>query len=217
MLHLAAALACVTAPISRAQEVALPEASPSASPGRELLIPPEAATPAPTIPPPQLIAPDILPMPDPSAPPTTIPGGTLQELDEVLKPKPISEAADNYRKFVEWRKLRNRVQNDPILKAAAAAPDHARTDLEKRRLTARYFNMLFDKEIALGAPEMKDYINDKRRAFLGALPQPRVRPEPGATPQAKQPVKGVATSAGEAAAGATPTPTPTATPPLGVH
>jgi hypothetical protein len=135
-----------------------------------------------------LIPPDILPMPDPSAPPVQSTQPTLEQLDEALKPKSISKAAEDYRLLIEWRKLRNRVQNEPEVKAAFAEAQHARTDLEKRHLLAQYFNLLFDREIALGGAQMKDYLNDRRREHLGALPQPRVRPTPtpSATPRSKK-------------------------------
>ncbi|MBA3883839.1 MAG: hypothetical protein H0X73_14320 [Chthoniobacterales bacterium] len=158
----------------RAQEVALPE------PVTEDTTPlPAATSPSPTatIPPPQLIPPDVLPMPDPSAPPGTASGlSAVQQLDEELKPKPLSQESENYRLHVEWRKLRNQATNDPGVKAARAATERARNDVERRQLLANYFNVYFDKMIAIGPPEMKAYLNDRRREHLRSLPQPRVRP-----------------------------------------
>jgi hypothetical protein len=182
-----------------AQEVALPQPEHSAQgpPAAAVTSPSPAAATSPTatasatIPPPQLIPPDILPMPDPSAPPIALPpADTIQQLDEALKPKIISPAAQEYQWRIEWRKLRNRIENDPSVREARATADHARTDLEKRKLLARYYDVFYGKAIAL-APEFKGYLNDRKRDALNALPQPRVRPEsvpatptpkPGETP-----------------------------------
>lgn len=164
-----------------AQEVALPQSSP-ASPAE---LPSPSPTAAATVPPPQLIPPDVLPMPDASALPRTTPAiPTIQQLDEELKPKVISQAAEDYRKKIETRKLRNRVQNDPAVKAALAASEKARTDVERRALLARYFNLLFDKMVAIAPADLKTYLDERRREQLAPLPQPRVRPTPKPAPTA---------------------------------
>lgn len=173
---LAAAVTLVlTSTTVRAQEVALPERA--TDDGTTSL--PATTTPSrtPSSPPPQLIPPDVLPMPDPSAPPGTAPGlPAVQQLDEELKPKPLSQESENYRLHVEWRKLRNQATNDLRVKAARAATERARNDVERRQLLANYFNVYFDKMIAIGPPEMKAYLDDRRREHLRSLPQPRVRP-----------------------------------------
>ncbi|MBA3273667.1 MAG: hypothetical protein H0T11_07325 [Chthoniobacterales bacterium] len=205
-----------------AQEVALPEASPEES--AQPSVTPAAATaePAPTvapsapsapiapIAPPLLIPPDILPMPDPTVPPTAETGvPSIEELDEQLKPKPLSPATENYRLHIEWRKLRNQAQNDPAVKAALAKTDRAPTDLQKRILLLNYFNVFFDKMIAI-KPDMKDYLNDRRREHINALPQPRVRPLP--TPAPSIEVTTTTSRRKETRESPTPSSTPTATP-----
>lgn len=177
---------CLCAGSLPAQEAVLPKAVPE-DPTEQPAPAPTAASSATPIPPPLLIPPDVLPMPDPSAVPgvPSLPVPTIQQLDEELKPKQLSPAADEYRRKIEWRKLRNQVQNDAIVKAALADTERARNDLEKRKLLARYFNILFDKMIAIGPADMKAYLNDRRREQLGALPQPRVRPTPTPAPTPK--------------------------------
>jgi hypothetical protein len=156
-------------------------------------------------PPPELIPADILPPPDPAAPPMTLDIPTIDQLDEGLKPPPLSPAAEAHRLHIEWRKLRNRAQNDPRVKAAFADADAARTDLERRRLLARYVEILHARMIAM-APEMKKYLLDRKREQLAALPQPRTRPETALKPEpTPKPAPG-------ASPGASPTASPSPTP-----
>lgn len=170
-----AAIATLIVSQLHGQEVTLPEATP---PEQATPVPAAtAASPASRVQPPELIPSDVLPMPDAAPLPgtaTQVP--SIEQLDEELKPKPLSEAAENFRMKIEWRKLRNQAQNDPGVKAAHAAAEQARTDLERRRLLAKYFNAFFDKMIALGSPEMKAYLNARRLEHLRSLPQARVRP-----------------------------------------
>ncbi len=126
---------------------------------------------------PDLIPADILPPPDPAAPAPLPDIPTIEQLDEGLKPPPLSPAAEGYRLHVQWRKLRNQVQNDPAVKAAFARAEAARTDLEKRKLLARYYELFYRKIAAIAPAEMKTYLNDRKKEHLAALPQPRVRPE----------------------------------------
>ncbi len=186
VLLLTLAALCLSAMLAVGQDVALPQSSPAepAEPISPTPTPPGAPTP---IPPPQIIPPDVLPMPDIGALPGNKPPSmpTIQQLDEELKPKQISQAAEDYRMKIEWRKLRNQAQNDPAIIAALRAAERARTDLEKRALLGRYFNLLYDKMIAQGRPEMKAYLNDRRREQLGTLPQPRVRPSSKLPPPPK--------------------------------
>ena len=161
---------------------------------------------------PDLIPADILPPPDPAAPAPLPDIPTIEQLDEGLKPPPLSPAAEGYRLHVEWRKLRNQVQNDPAVKAAFARAEAARTDLEKRRLLARYHELFYRKMIAAAPPDMKAYLNDRKKEQLASLPQPRVRPEtapPTPTP-AKQSGSPLPTATPIVPYG-TPTPTPTPT------
>jgi hypothetical protein len=181
-----ATMACAFADVDRvkAQDVALPSPAPEASPQPTSPPPGTTVTPAPNEAPPPLIPADILPMPDAPTTLATPAPPPLQQLDEELKPKPLSAAAEEFRLRLEWRKLRNQVQNDPEVRAARAASDRARTDLERRKLLAAYFNIFADRAIAM-APQMKNYVNDRRRESLGSLAQPRVRPTPTPPPGAK--------------------------------
>ncbi|MFL6414426.1 MAG: hypothetical protein ACJ74Y_02000 [Bryobacteraceae bacterium] len=159
-----------------------------------------AATPLPEPAPPQLIPDEILPAATPAA---TAPN--LQELDEAFKDNPLTKAAADYRLRIEWRKLRNGVVNDPEVKAALATADAAKTDLQKRKLLRRYYELIYAKMLARAeTPEMKAYLTARKTDHLAMLPQPRVRPE--ASPIAK--------SEGSAAPNASATPQPSATPVL---
>ena len=161
-------------------------------------------TPLPTPPPTQLIPSDILPAPDPAAPPPTLDIPTIGELDEGLKPPPLSPAAEAQRQHIEWRKLRNRVQNEPRVKAALAEADAARTDLERRKLLARYYELFHARMIAIAPPDMKPYLLTRKEQAVAALPQPRVRPETAPKPSA--------TPAAGASPSGSPSPTPTPLP-----
>ena len=162
-------------------------------------------TPLPTPPPSELIPDDILPAPDPAAPPPTLDIPTIGELDEGLKPPPLSPAAEAHRLHVEWRKLRNRVQNEPGVKAALAKADAARTDLERRKLLARYYELFHARMIAIAPPEMKPYLLARKGEAVAALPQPRVRPETAPKPT-PTPAAGVSPSGSPSPS---PTPLPT--------
>ena len=183
----------------RAQDPALPRPEP------ENLLPEASGTPAPA-PTPQLIPSDILPPPDPAAPPPTLDIPTIEQLDEGLKPPPLSPAAEAHRQHVEWRKLRNRVQNEPRVKAALAEADAARTDLERRRLLARYYELFHARMIALAPRNMKAYLLKRKGESVASLPQPRVRPETAPKPT-PTPAAGASPSA-VLTGSASPTPTP---------
>jgi hypothetical protein len=130
---------------------------------------------------PQLIPDDTLPAVAPNA---TAP--SLQQLDEAFKEKPISTAAADYRNRLEWRRLRNIVTNDAELKAALATAEAAKTDLQKRKLLRRYYEMCFGRMIRLAStPEMKAYLTARKNEQLGLLPQPHVRPTPTPSPSPK--------------------------------
>lgn len=78
---------------------------------------------------------------------------------------------------VEWRKLKNRTVQDPDLVAAKAAADKAHTDLEKRNLLRAYYKLYYTRMQALAStPELKAYLEEKKKAMLAGLDQPHVRP-----------------------------------------
>jgi hypothetical protein len=164
-------------PFSNAQEPPLPVATetPTASPSArpELNIPdiPLTVEPAPLVP-------NTSPAPGKSAPP-------LEELDAAFKRSSLGQAAEEQRMHVEWRKLKNRTVQDPDLVAVKAAADKARTDLEKRNLLRAYYKLYYTRMQALAStPELKAYIEEKKKAALAGLDQPHVRPNPtaGASP-----------------------------------
>ncbi|MEO5722528.1 MAG: hypothetical protein ABIR71_13820 [Chthoniobacterales bacterium] len=149
-----------------AQEVALP--------GPDLA---GAASPSPRpaeTPPPPIIPPGLLALPDEPPPRPQLP--EIPQLDEGFKPAPLSPEAENQRKHVEWRRLRNAFQNDTDVRAALETAREARTDLEKRKLLGRYYDLFYGRMIARATPEMKGYLLERKREAVGALPQPRVRP-----------------------------------------
>ena len=170
LLQLCAFLLFVS--VLHAQDVDLPAQSgspePSATPSR---------APTPIAPPADLIPPDILPAPDraPAPPAPSVP--TIPQLDEGFKAGPISKPAENRRLHAEWRRLRNKVENDPEIRAARVIAEKAKTDLQKRKLLRSYYEMLYAKMSAIAEPGFRPYLNDRKREVLGTLPQPRVRPE----------------------------------------
>lgn len=168
VLLLSAALVCAQEPpLPAATET--PAASPSTSVRPELNIPdiPLTVEPAPLVP-------NTSPGPSKSAPP-------LEELDAAFKKSSLGQAAEEQRMHVEWRKLKNRTVADPEVVAAKAAAKKARTDLEKRNLMRAYYKLHYARMQALAStPEMKAYLEEKKKAMLAGLDQPHVRPNPTA-------------------------------------
>src|SRR5438045_7541341 len=102
---------------------------------------------------------DLAPKPTeqnaPAATPTPTPASELpdlpelSQLDEIFKQTSLGKTADEFRLHIEWRRLRNRVANDPQVVAAKKAADAARTDLEKRELIRRYYKVYYARMDAL--------------------------------------------------------------------
>jgi hypothetical protein len=156
-----------------AQEPPLPAAATQETPA--------APIPVPSVP--QLIPDEVLPA---AAPRPSPPG--LPQLDEAFKDKPLSAIAADQNARREWRTLRNAVANDPAAKAAYADAERARTDLEKRKLLRRYYEILYGKMMARAtSPAMKSYLNDRKNEHLNTLPQPHVRPETAPKPASSPP------------------------------
>jgi hypothetical protein len=62
----------------------------------------------------------------------------------------------------------------------------ARTDLEKRELRRAYYKILYAHMEALAeTPEVKAYLEQKKKDSLGALAQPSLRPDPTPRPSSK--------------------------------
>ena len=174
-LLLIPAIWCLSAALIGAQEPPLPAATetPTASPitRPELNIPdiPLTVEPAP-------LTPNTSPTPSKSAPP-------LEELDAAFKRSSLGQAVEEQRMHVEWRKLKNRTVDDPDVVALKAAAEKARTDLEKRNLMRAYYRLQYKRMQALAAtPELKAYLEEKKKAMLAGLDQPHVRPNPTASP-----------------------------------
>src|SRR5437773_7939493 len=103
----------------------------------------------------------------------------LSQLDEAFKQKSLGKEADQRRLHIEWRELKNRVVNDPSVRAAKAAALAARTDLEKRDRLRNYYNVYYDRMSALASSaEMKLALNAWKTLYFKAIDQPRVRHSP---------------------------------------
>ena len=67
--------------------------------------------------------------------------------------------------------------------AAKKAIATARTDPEKRDLTRAYYKMFYGRMEALAeTPDVKAYLEQKKKDIINSLAQPHLRPEP--TPRA---------------------------------
>jgi hypothetical protein len=121
------------------------------------------------------------------APKKTLP--SISELDTVFQHSSLGAAAEEQRLHLEWRKLKNRASLDPEVIAAKKAVDTARprTDVEKRNLMRTYYKVFYAHMQALAEnPEMKPYLEQRKKEALNSLAQPTLRPEstpsPSATP-----------------------------------
>ena len=137
---------------------------------------------------------------EPTVTATPFPGATgpdfpeISQLDEAFKKRPLSREVDARRVLIEWRQLKNRVVNDPEVRAAKATAQAARTDLEKRNRLRDYYNVYYERMSALAAsPEIKLALQRFKTLHLNRLAQPRVRPStdgdmptPKPTPESKR-------------------------------
>jgi len=209
LLLFCALLAFLISSPTPGQEPSLPQPESQEPAPDATALPQSPSLPAPM--PPQLIPDDILPLPAGagSLPPASAGVPSLPQLDEVFKQSPLNAISENQRRLLESRQLRNRVANDAELKAARAKAEAAKTDLQKRKLLRRYYEMYFGKLIALAStPELKAYLVNRKNQQLNALPQPRVRPESAA---AASPAP-VGLTGAQSSPPPTPSPAPVATP-----
>jgi hypothetical protein len=101
----------------------------------------------------------------------------LSQLDEAFKRRPLSKEVDARRVHIEWRQLKNRVVNDPEVRAAKATAQAARTDLEKRNRLRDYYDVYYERMSALASSvEMKLALQRWKISHQARLNQPRVRP-----------------------------------------
>jgi hypothetical protein len=161
----------------RAQEPPLPAAT-------------ETPAPSPSVRP-QLDIPDIPMTVEPSplvpntspAPKKNVP--SLTELDAAFQHSSLGQAVEEQRLHLEWRKLKNRASADPEVVAAKKAIAGARTELDKRNLMRAYYKLFYARMQAFAeTPEIKAYLQQKKKEALNSLAQPNVRPEPSAHPSA---------------------------------
>jgi hypothetical protein len=125
------------------------------------------------------VTPTPIPYPEPNGP--NIP--ELPQLDEAFKPKSLGKEADERRVHIQWRQLKNQVENDPQVRAAKAFVQTARTDLERRNRFRNYYDIYYTRMSALASsPELKAALHALKSAHVGLLAQPRVRPSPSASP-----------------------------------
>jgi len=140
---------------------------------------------------PELNIPDIPMTVEPSplvpntspAPKKNIP--SIQELDTAFQHSSLGQAVEEQRLHLEWRKLKNRTVLDAEVVAAKKAADSARTDEEKRNRLRAYYKVFYAHMQALAeTPEIKAYLEQRKKDALTSLAQPHVRPEPSARPSA---------------------------------
>jgi len=112
---------------------------------------------------------------------------SISELDTAFQHSSLGQAAEEQRLHLEWRKLKNRASLDPEVIAAKKAVETARprTDLEKRNLMRNYYKVFYAHILALAeTPEIKPYLEQKKKEALNSLAQPTLRPEPTPRPKA---------------------------------
>jgi hypothetical protein len=97
----------------------------------------------------------------------------------------LGQAVEEQRLHLEWRKLKNRASADPEVIAAKKAIPAARTEVDKRDLMRAYYKIYYARMQALAeTPEIKAYLEQRKKELLNSLAQPNVRPEPSARPSA---------------------------------
>jgi len=127
--------------------------------------------------------PKATPPPEPNGP--DLPA--VSQLDEAFKQRSLGKKADEQQLHVEWRQLRNRVVNDPSVRAAEAATHTAHTDLEKRKRLREYYDVYYARMLAMAStPEMKITLEALKTMHFNKTTQPRVRPSPSASPTASK-------------------------------
>jgi len=164
-------------PLPAATEAPSPSANASARPQLNIPEIPMAVEPSPLVP-----APNVPNSSSSSASKKSVP--PLTELDAAFQKSPLGQAAEEYRLHVEWRQLQNRASLDPEVIAAKAEIKTARTDLEKRERMRAYYRVFYARMQSLAsAPDVKAYLEGKKKAVLDSLAQPRVHPEATARPR----------------------------------
>src|SRR5256714_10551690 len=110
---------------------------------------------------------------------------SITELDTAFQHSSLGQAVEEQRLHLEWRKLQNRASLDPEVVAAKKAIRSARTDVDKRNLMRAYYKVFYPHMQALAeTPDVKGYLEQRKKDALNGLAQPHVRPEPTARPSA---------------------------------
>src|SRR5207237_6941123 len=170
-----------------------PAAIPSASPRPHLNIPEIPIEP-----------PQLVPESSPGASPGQSPRSKskpapLSELDAAFQRSPLGQMEQEQRLHIAWRELQNRASHDPDVVAAKAAISGTHTDVEKRERLRAYYKTFYAHMLALAdTPELKNYLEGKKKGGPGGLAQPHGCPNPHAQPDS---------TAAPASAGATAPPT----------
>src|SRR5438128_1002360 len=97
------------------------------------------------------------PSPTASVEPTIPPDlPEVSQLDQLFKKSSLGRKADEFRLHAEWRRLRNQIADAPEVVAAKKAANAARTDLERRQLLRRYYEICYARMEELARePEVK--------------------------------------------------------------
>lgn len=165
-----------------AQEPPLP--SPTGTPSPNASVRPELNIPDIPLPvEPSPLVPNTSPGPNTSTGPKK-PVPSIPELDSAFKKSSLGEAVEEQRMHLEWRKLQNRAAQESEVIAAKKAINTGRTDVEKRDLSRAYYNLFYSRMQAMAdTPEVKAYLEQRKRAIIGSLAQPHVRPESVSRPK----------------------------------
>ena len=106
----------------------------------------------------------------------------ISELDTAFQHSSLGQAVEQQRLQLEWRKLKNRASQESEVIAAKNAISTGRTDVEKRDLRRAYYKMFYARMQAMAdKPEVKSYLEQKKKEILDSFEQPHVRPKPSAT------------------------------------
>jgi hypothetical protein len=168
-------------PLLRAQEPPLPAATetPAPSPSATASVRPQVDIPdIPLTVEPSPLVPNTSPAPKKNVP-------SISELDAAFQHSSLGQAVEEQRLHLEWRKLKNRASDDPEVIAAKNAIRTARTELDKRNLTRTYYKVFYAHMQALAeTPEIKTFLEQRKKDAIAGLAQPRVRPEASPRPTA---------------------------------
>jgi hypothetical protein len=112
---------------------------------------------------------------------------SIPELDSAFQQSSLGQVVEQQRLQLEWRKLKNRAGQESEVIAAKKAIATGRTDPEKRELTRAYYKLFYARMQAMAdKPEVKAYLEQRKKDSIDSLAQPHVRPEPSPRPASKR-------------------------------